>query len=171
MSNKLPKRVSKFYGYILNTRIRELLAEKGYKAEGLANALKISVDAVRMWCAGYSRPDIEKLPLISEYFSVSVDYLLGNFKAVAWWDMARYYRVPQHIKSLHSTAKFLCDYIESDDVITIPAELSVYYGFEQDEEQSITPEKFYLPQLPNMLNKIRVEYWKQERSDSNGNNN
>jgi len=70
-------RTSKFYDDVLNQRIRELLEGQEARTEDFANAVGISSSAVRMWCTGYARPDIEKIPVICKFFNVSADYLLG----------------------------------------------------------------------------------------------
>lgn len=73
-----PKKEAKFYDNILNKNIRGLLNERKMKTEELAEALSVSSEAVRLWCSGYARPDIDKLLLISKHFDVSTDYLLGR---------------------------------------------------------------------------------------------
>jgi transcriptional regulator with XRE-family HTH domain len=70
-------RTAKFYDDILNCRIRELMNGRETRTEDFAKAVGISSSAVRMWCTGYARPDIEKLPAICKYFNVSADWLLG----------------------------------------------------------------------------------------------
>ena len=71
------KKTAKFYDSPLNKRIRELMNEGKIRTDDLAKALSVTVEAVRLWCAGYARPDIDKLPVISRFFDVSTDYLLG----------------------------------------------------------------------------------------------
>ena len=70
-------RTSKFYDDVLNQRIRELLEGQETRTEDFANAVGISSSAVRMWCTGYARPDMEKIPAICKFFNVNADYLLG----------------------------------------------------------------------------------------------
>ncbi|MBQ8533488.1 MAG: helix-turn-helix domain-containing protein [Clostridia bacterium] len=52
-----------------------LRKNKGITQEQLAEVLNISAQAVSKWETGNSQPDIFTLPLIAEYFSVSIDYL------------------------------------------------------------------------------------------------
>jgi len=73
----LPKKESKWYNSPLNKHIRELLEKKQIKVEYFAKKLDISPEAVRLWCGGYARPDMDKLPIISKTLNVSCDYLLG----------------------------------------------------------------------------------------------
>lgn len=48
---------------------------KGVTQEQLAQAINISSQAVSKWETNASQPDIQTLPLIAEYFGVSIDYL------------------------------------------------------------------------------------------------
>ena len=55
--------------------ITELRKQKGITQEQLAIALNISPQAVSKWETGTSQPDTLTLPLIANYFGVSIDYL------------------------------------------------------------------------------------------------
>ncbi|MCT4545342.1 MAG: methyltransferase domain-containing protein [Vallitalea sp.] len=57
--------------------ISELRREKGVTQSELADYLGVSFQAVSKWENGISMPDIILLPLLSEYFQVSVDEILG----------------------------------------------------------------------------------------------
>lgn len=70
------KRTAKFYDFVLNQRIRELTENED--TAGFAKAIGVSAEAVRQWTAGYSRPDVEKIILIADYFRISTDYLFGR---------------------------------------------------------------------------------------------
>lgn len=70
-------REAKFYDDVLNKRLRDLMDSNNTKTEDFANVVGVSSSAVRMWHTGYSRPDIEKIPMICSFFNVSADYLLG----------------------------------------------------------------------------------------------
>lgn len=56
--------------------IRKLRSDKGISQETLADVCDVSMQAVSKWENGQSCPDIIFLPLLAEYFGVSVDYLL-----------------------------------------------------------------------------------------------
>lgn len=56
--------------------IKELRGDKGVSQETLAAVCDVSMQAVSKWENGQSCPDIAFLPLIAEYFQVSIDYLL-----------------------------------------------------------------------------------------------
>ncbi|MDE6619927.1 MAG: helix-turn-helix domain-containing protein [Lachnospiraceae bacterium] len=63
--------------------IRKLRTDKGISQETLADLCDVSMQAVSKWENGQSCPDISFLPLLAEYFGVSIDYLLtGRNSAV-----------------------------------------------------------------------------------------
>ncbi len=64
-----------------NKQIRELLNDDTKQKELLAEKLGVSIEAIRLWLAGYVRPDISKLGDIAKFFDVSTDYLLGLTEA------------------------------------------------------------------------------------------
>ena len=55
--------------------ISDLRKQKGITQEQLALALNISPQAVSKWETNTSQPDTQTLPLIADYFQVSIDYL------------------------------------------------------------------------------------------------
>ena len=59
----------------ISKNIADLRKKKGITQEQLALALSISPQAVSKWETNTSLPDTQTLPLIAEYFEVSVDYL------------------------------------------------------------------------------------------------
>ncbi|MBR6676893.1 MAG: helix-turn-helix transcriptional regulator [Clostridia bacterium] len=59
----------------LSKNIADLRKQKGITQEQLAQALNISPQAVSKWETNTSQPDTQTLPLIAEYFEVSIDYL------------------------------------------------------------------------------------------------
>ena len=59
----------------ISKHITDLRKKKGITQEQLATALNISPQAVSKWETGISQPDTQTLPLIAEFFCVSIDYL------------------------------------------------------------------------------------------------
>ena len=57
-----------------------LRKNKGITQEQLAEALNISAQAVSKWETGACQPDTLTLPLIAEYFNVSIDYLYYGYE-------------------------------------------------------------------------------------------
>ena len=64
----------------LPTAIRILLAEKNFSIKYLAENLKVTKQAVSLYCLGYSSPDFKTLCKIADFFNVTTDYLLGRSK-------------------------------------------------------------------------------------------
>lgn len=59
----------------ISKNISILRKQKGITQEQLALALNISPQAVSKWETNTSQPDTQTLPLIADYFGVSIDYL------------------------------------------------------------------------------------------------
>lgn len=59
-------------------RIRELRQTKNLKQVDLAKILKVAQGTLSGWETGTFEPNIESIKFLSQYFNVSIDYLLGN---------------------------------------------------------------------------------------------
>ncbi len=59
----------------ISKNIADLRNRKGITQEQLASALNISPQAISKWETNTSFPDTQMLPLIANYFEVSIDYL------------------------------------------------------------------------------------------------
>ena len=59
-------------------RIKQLRKKKGVSQSELAEAIGVKNNTVSTWERGTRKPDVEALNLLSEYFEVSFEYLLGN---------------------------------------------------------------------------------------------
>lgn len=66
--------------------INELLKDKGVSASKMMSELGFSSGLYSQWKSGKQKPSRDKLEKIAEYFSVSVDYLLGNASTVQAYD-------------------------------------------------------------------------------------
>lgn len=66
----------------LNEKIRILRTQVGMSQQQLADALNVSRAAVAKWENGNGIPDVDNLKAISEYFLVSVDFLLYDTEAM-----------------------------------------------------------------------------------------
>ena len=64
-------------------RLYQLRRERGISQEELANIVGVSRQAVQKWESGASQPNMDNLVAISEYFGVTLDYLLKGEEA-AW---------------------------------------------------------------------------------------
>ncbi len=61
---------------MLSEKIYTLRRKCGLSQEQLAEKLGVSRQAVSKWESGTSSPEIDKLILLSEFFNVSIDYLV-----------------------------------------------------------------------------------------------
>lgn len=57
-------------------KLSNLRMQKGYSQEALAEKLYVSRQAVSKWEVGTTLPETDKLIAISDFFNVSIDYLL-----------------------------------------------------------------------------------------------
>lgn len=62
---------------MFNFKLAELRKRKGITQKELGDVLSVSMKTISKWETGVVYPDMSMLPLISEYFGVSVDMLLG----------------------------------------------------------------------------------------------
>ena len=60
----------------LSEKLYALRKERGLSQEQLAEGLKVSRQAISKWESGQSLPESDKLLALSEYFGVSLDYLM-----------------------------------------------------------------------------------------------
>jgi transcriptional regulator with XRE-family HTH domain len=59
-------------------RVKELREQKGISQAELARDMDVTQSTVGNWEADVRRPTTKKMIQLAEYFSVSVDHLLGN---------------------------------------------------------------------------------------------
>ncbi len=57
--------------------LKTLRKQRNLTQEQIAEVLGVSCQAISKWETGTSFPDISLLPILAEYFGVSIDYLLG----------------------------------------------------------------------------------------------
>lgn len=67
----------------LGANIRELRIKKGLTQEQLAYHLGVSSQTVSRWENGTTYPDIVMLPILADYFGISIDTLMGYAKECA----------------------------------------------------------------------------------------
>lgn len=63
---------------MLSDKLYQLRKKSGLSQEQLAEALNVSRQSVSKWESGLSMPESEKLIAISEYFGVTLDYLMKD---------------------------------------------------------------------------------------------
>ncbi len=81
----------------ISKNIADLRKQKGITQEQLALALNVSPQAISKWETNTSQPDTQTLPIIAEYFDVSIDYLYYG-KEIIYSEI--YEKVFQKIKNL-----------------------------------------------------------------------
>ena len=59
-------------------RLKELRNEKGVTQQEIGSLVNMSKMAVSHWEKGHSEPSIAQLICLSNYFEVTVDYLVGK---------------------------------------------------------------------------------------------
>ena len=59
-------------------RLQELRVEKNISQQQLGKIVNTSKMAVSHWESGHSEPSIAQLIILSDFFDVSVDYLIGK---------------------------------------------------------------------------------------------
>ena len=59
-------------------RIKQLRKKKGVSQSQLAEAIGVKKNTVSTWERGTRKPDFAALKLLSEYFEISLEYLLGT---------------------------------------------------------------------------------------------
>ena len=63
---------------IFGIRLKELRTDANMSREKLADALAVSVRQISYWETGQRQCDFNMLIKIADFFSVSIDYLLGR---------------------------------------------------------------------------------------------
>jgi transcriptional regulator with XRE-family HTH domain len=61
-----------------NERLKELRTERNITQQELSKLVNMSKMAISHWEKGHSEPSISQLIILSNYFEVSVDYLIGK---------------------------------------------------------------------------------------------
>lgn len=60
------------------SRLKELRNEKGLSQYKIGKLVNMSKMAISHWEKGHSEPSIAQLILLSDYFEVTIDYLVGK---------------------------------------------------------------------------------------------
>lgn len=102
-------------------RYRELRKKLGITQVEFAKALHVNQATISKWEKGKAVPDSPMLPVIADYFHVSIDYLLGLDDNVANPDMAKnvvkvpiYGKIPAGVPMEMIDTSFIEEYEEID---------------------------------------------------------
>lgn len=63
---------------LFNERLKALRKEKDLKQSELAEAINVTQRKISYWETGQLEPDLESLWKLSDYFNVSIDFLIGK---------------------------------------------------------------------------------------------
>lgn len=63
---------------LLGEKLKKLRKARGLSQEQLADRLNVSRQAISKWELGESTPDTDNLVALSDYYGVSLDYLLRD---------------------------------------------------------------------------------------------
>lgn len=63
---------------LFSERLKSLREEKGISREQLANVLNVSIRLISYWENAQRECTFEMLIILADYFSCSIDYLLGR---------------------------------------------------------------------------------------------
>ena len=73
---------------MLSENIYKLRRESGLSQEQLAEKIGVSRQTISKWEGGLSKPELDKLKALSEFFQITLDELTGN-QAVNFADTAQ----------------------------------------------------------------------------------
>ena len=65
---------------LFKNRLKELRTERNISQKELGKLMNMSKMAISHWESGHSEPSIAQLIRLSEFFEVSVDYLIGKIE-------------------------------------------------------------------------------------------
>ncbi len=102
--------------------IKKLRTEKNVTQDMLAGALSITPQAISRWESGMTYPDLEFLPVIADYFSVTIDELLGY----------RLSEREENLLAIKKEADRLAEVASVDERITFVREALISYPFDND---------------------------------------
>ena len=83
--------------------IKRLRTQIGVTQDTLATAIGVTPQAISRWESGYGYPDIELLPTLADFFSVSTDELLGYKLSRREEDIANIKKEMEHLAEVGTT--------------------------------------------------------------------
>lgn len=148
---------------MIGEKLRKLRRDRDMTQEMLASAFGVSPQAISKWECGDGYPDITMLPMIANYFKVTIDELLGNDEIGQREDYQLFYNTRSNIKDKVELVEYTLGYVRR-----YPTD----YKLALELTHAITQlpmEKWeeYLPLLRETCEKIINEctvYWIRERA-------
>jgi transcriptional regulator with XRE-family HTH domain len=124
------------------TRLRELREENNSTQEKIASLLNLTKANISKYELGRLQPNIETLKLLSNYFNVSIDYLIGitNIKKPEHNDFSK---IPILDINKSNSAIFIAENIAGYDYINKTEELSKDYFFFKVKDDSMSNARIF----------------------------
>ena len=76
----------------LGVNIKECRIKKGFTQEQLSFELGVSSQTISRWENGLTYPDIVMLPIIAEYFGITIDTLMGYVRECQTQEREKFYK-------------------------------------------------------------------------------
>lgn len=148
---------------MIGEKLRKLRRDRDMTQEMLASAFGVSPQAISKWECGDGYPDITMLPMIANYFKVTIDELMGNDEIGQREDIQVYMNTYSKIKDRVEQVEYILGYVRR-----YPKEYKIALHLTHAITQ-LPKEKWpeYLHLLRDTCEKIVNEctlYWVRERA-------
>lgn len=130
----------------IGTVIKSLRRNQKITQDELATALGVTPQAISRWESENGYPDIELLPLIANFFSVSIDELLGYRKSEREEELTRIHLENNCLKEVGTIEERISFARESlirfpgDDTIKEELAISLYFLWSENHEENVLTE-------------------------------
>ena len=130
----------------IGTVIKSLRREQRVTQDELATALGVTPQAISRWESENGYPDIELLPLIASYFSVSIDELLGYRKSEREEELVKIHGEINRLKEVGTIEERIRFARESlirfpgDDTIKEELAISLYFLWSENHKEAAPTE-------------------------------
>ena len=130
----------------IGTVIKSLRRNQKKTQDELATALGVTPQAISRWESENGYPDIELLPLIANFFSVSIDELLGYRKSEREEELTRIHLEINCLKEVGTIEERISFARESlirfpgDDTIKEELAISLYFLWSENHEENVLTE-------------------------------
>lgn len=127
-------------------RLRELREEKKLTQEAIASLLNLTKANISKYELGKLQPNIETLKFLSNYFSVSIDYLLGitNIKEMGFNEFSK---IPIIEIAKNTPSLFVAENIGGYELFDKPTAFSKDYFYFRMEDDSMCNARIFQDDL------------------------
>ena len=139
----------------IGEQLKALRKEKRITQETLADVLGVSYQSVSRWELGVCYPDMELLPIIANYFGVSIDKLLSNDVDSKEADQKRFYDKLGELEfgsseQLQLAEEYCHKYPDNDHFAFILQAIMKNYLLENEDKSAI-----YLPTMVKLYERLK----------------